>query len=74
MFLGIAGSNNGDAVASMEDLREREVIFLEEERIFLVHNDGEPLALSADEVERRIWRRSTRNMPRKLVGFLTGKS
>ena len=48
IFLGIAGSNPGDAVASMEDLREREVIFLEEERIYLVHNDGEPLALSAD--------------------------
>jgi Rieske Fe-S protein len=48
VVIGIATSGDSDAVASLEDLREREVLFLEEQQIFLVYNDGEPLALSDD--------------------------
>lgn len=36
------------AEASLETLREERVIFLEEHHIFLVYNDGDPLALSDD--------------------------
>lgn len=51
--IGIATSDSsdaqaGDPVASMDALEEREVLFLEEHHIYLVHNDGDPLALSDD--------------------------
>ncbi|MGH2808170.1 MAG: Rieske (2Fe-2S) protein [Actinomycetota bacterium] len=37
-----------DPVVSLEELREREVIYLEEQEIFVVYHEGEPIALSAD--------------------------
>lgn len=43
-----SGAQVGDRVASMAALQEREVLFLEDHHIFLVYNDGEPLALSDD--------------------------
>lgn len=46
--VGIARNGGPDPVASLEDLREREVMLLEDYDIFLVYNEGEPLALSAD--------------------------
>ncbi|MDQ3646399.1 MAG: Rieske 2Fe-2S domain-containing protein [Actinomycetota bacterium] len=51
--IGIATSDSsdvraGDPVASMDVLQEREVLFLEDHHVFLVLNEGEPLALSDD--------------------------
>lgn len=49
LALGLATSVVGpEPLASLEELREREVIFLDEHHIFLVYNEGEPLALSDD--------------------------
>ncbi|MGH2731224.1 MAG: Rieske (2Fe-2S) protein [Actinomycetota bacterium] len=46
--IGLATSSGPDPVASLEELREEEVIFLDEHDIYLVYNEGEPLALSTD--------------------------
>jgi nitrite reductase/ring-hydroxylating ferredoxin subunit len=46
--LGIATSNPSAPVVSLESLREQQVIHLEEQHLFLVYNDGSPLALSDD--------------------------
>jgi Rieske Fe-S protein len=51
IFVGIATTgdpNEPEAVASLDDLRERGVVFLEDEGIYLVYNDGDPLALDSD--------------------------
>ncbi|MDP9067995.1 MAG: Rieske 2Fe-2S domain-containing protein [Actinomycetota bacterium] len=48
IVIGIATSGSDSALASLEDLREREVVFLDDEHIFLVYNGGEVLALSDD--------------------------
>lgn len=48
VVIGFATSGSPDPVASLNDLREREVLFLGEHNIFLVYNDGTPLALSDD--------------------------
>src|ERR671919_1893119 len=44
----IVRSDGPDPVASLQNLREREVLFLDEHDIYLVYNDGDPLALSSD--------------------------
>jgi nitrite reductase/ring-hydroxylating ferredoxin subunit len=46
--IGIATNGGAEPVASLEALREQDVLFLEEHHIFLVFNDGDPLALSDD--------------------------
>lgn len=46
--IGIASQNNSGAVASMVDLRREEVILIEDHDVYLVYNNGEPLALSTD--------------------------
>ncbi len=46
--IGIVQTAPGAPIASMEDLRENNVLFLEEHDIFLVYNGGRPLALSSD--------------------------
>jgi len=54
LLLGVAGvisiatSGDPDPVASLEELREKEVLFLDEHDVYLVYNDGDPLALSSD--------------------------
>ena len=50
IFVGIAttGESAPEAVASLDDLRERGVVFLEDQGIYLVYNDGAPLALDSD--------------------------
>jgi len=48
VLVSIAANDDPDPVASLEDLQEQEVLFLEEHHIFLVYNDGDPLALSDD--------------------------
>jgi Rieske Fe-S protein len=48
VVIGIATSGGPGPVASLEDLREREVLFLDQHDAFLVYNDGDPLALSDD--------------------------
>jgi Rieske Fe-S protein len=45
---GLVRTSTEDPVVSLENLEEREVIYLEEDQIFVVYNDGEPLALSED--------------------------
>lgn len=47
-FISGAWTTGEDPVASLSELQEREVLLLEEHSIFLVYNDGDPLALSAD--------------------------
>ena len=37
-----------DSFTSMEELQEQEVMFFPEHRVYLVHNDGDPVALSDD--------------------------
>lgn len=63
-LFGIASSNGPDPVASLEQLREREVLFLDEHNVFLVYNEGELLALSGDpqhlEGEHTEWCESSR--------------
>lgn len=47
----VAIANSGDKngpLASLSGLRDKQVIEVEEEDLFLVYNDGEPLALSDD--------------------------
>lgn len=51
--LGIAFASGAwtageDPVASLRQLQEQEVLFLEQHAAFLVYNQGDPLALSAD--------------------------
>jgi nitrite reductase/ring-hydroxylating ferredoxin subunit len=51
VFVVIAIANSGDKngpLSSMAELEERGVIEVEDEDLFLVYNDGEPLALSDD--------------------------
>ncbi len=48
VVIGLATTSGPDAVASLETLRQREVLFLDEYDIFLVYNRGDPLALSDD--------------------------
>jgi nitrite reductase/ring-hydroxylating ferredoxin subunit len=48
ILFGLASNGASDPVASLDVLRAREVILLEEQHIFLVYNDGGPLALSDD--------------------------
>lgn len=54
VVLGIVGgyrslrSSRDDLVISMQALREQEVMYFEDEKVFLVFNDGAPLALSDD--------------------------
>lgn len=48
VVIGLAASGGSDAVASLDELREEEVIFLDEHDVFLVFIDGDPLALSDD--------------------------
>jgi len=47
-LFGIATSDSEDAVASLESLEDRGVIHLEDDHVFLVFNDGKPIALSDD--------------------------
>ena len=47
-FASGAWTTGEDPVASLAELQEEEVLFLEEHAVFLVYNDGDPLALSAD--------------------------
>ena len=44
----LTGGDADDALVSLEDLEEHGVMEFEEEHVFLVFNDGEPLALSDD--------------------------
>jgi Rieske Fe-S protein len=49
LLFGVSRSNTAeDPVVSLAELEDREVIYLEDEEIFVVYNDGEPLALSDD--------------------------
>lgn len=49
MVFGFMTSGDPETVwVSLEDLHEREVIHLEKEHVFVVFNEGEPLALSDD--------------------------
>lgn len=48
VMIGIATTGRFDAVASLDDLRERGVLFLDDDGIFIVYNEGDPLALSSD--------------------------
>jgi Rieske Fe-S protein len=48
VVIGIATTGGPNPVASLEELREEEVLFLDEHDIYLVYNDGQPLALSSD--------------------------
>ncbi len=48
IFFGITSSDIAEPEVSLDDLREQEVIFLEDKAVFLVYNEGDPLALSAD--------------------------
>jgi len=48
VVVAISTSSGPDPIASLEDLREREVLFFDEHHIYLVYNDGDPLALSDD--------------------------
>lgn len=50
-FLGVArtgGDPTTGPVASLERLRAEKIMFVEELDLYLVYNDGDPLALSAD--------------------------
>lgn len=47
VLYGVATSGS-DPAASLEQLREEEVLFLDEHNIFLVYNEGDPLALLDD--------------------------
>ncbi len=48
VVIGIATTGGPNPVASLEELREEEVLLLDEHDIYLVYNDGQPLALSSD--------------------------
>lgn len=48
IFLTDAPSSLGPRLATMEELKEREVVEVPEHDIFVVWNGGEPLVLSAD--------------------------
>lgn len=48
LLYGLITSGSADPVASLEALQEERVIYLEEHHVFLVLDDGEPLALSDD--------------------------
>lgn len=48
VVVGIATSGDPDPVASLEDLRQQKVLSLDEHNVFLVYNEGDPLALSDD--------------------------
>ena len=48
VVIGVVTSGGPPGVASLEELQEQEVLFLDEHEIYLVYNDGDPLALSAD--------------------------
>lgn len=48
VVFAIVTSGSSDAVASLDDLRDKGVMFLVDDHIFLVYNDGDPLALSDD--------------------------
>ena len=48
VVFGIATTGGPEPVASLDDLREQEVLFLDKHHVFLVYNDGSPLALSDD--------------------------
>lgn len=47
-LIDIATSGGPEPVASLEDLRQQEVLSLAEHNVFLVYNEGDPLALSDD--------------------------
>lgn len=46
--IGVATTGDPDPVASLDDLRAEEVLFLDDHDLYLVYNDGDPLALSDD--------------------------
>lgn len=46
--LATSGSATPDAIASLDRLEEERVIYLEDDHVFLVFNDGDPLALADD--------------------------
>ncbi len=49
IVFGLWTSSTGSSpTASLDELRDRNVLFLEEEHAFLVYNDGDPIALSDD--------------------------
>ena len=48
VIVGFSTTGAQDAVASLDHLRVREVLFLDDQDIYLVYNDGDPMALSAD--------------------------
>lgn len=48
ILIGAATAEGPHVEASLEELREERVIFLEEHNIFLVYNNGDVLALSDD--------------------------
>lgn len=49
MVIAIANSGDeGGPLASLTELQDEGVIYIEDEHLFLVYNDGDPLALSDD--------------------------
>lgn len=49
IIYGIATSSGGSGPeASLDDVRDRGVLYLEDDHVFLVYNDGDVLALSDD--------------------------
>ena len=49
ILIGLASSSDGEApVATIDELQNAGVLHLEDEHLFLVYNDGTPLALSDD--------------------------
>ena len=60
IMIGLATSSGGESpLATIDELRDASVLHLEDEHVFLVYNDGDPLALSDDaqhlDGEHTLW-------------------